>query len=689
MAGPEATEGIVAPNYGGLVQVASNAQLTDFEKRCEDLQKAQQEQNLPEILALAGHVRKCWEAAKRGKIEVEERLLKCMRQRKGVYDPEDLAKIRRHGGSELYMMLTSMKCRAAEAWIRDIMIPPGEKPWSLDPTPKPEMPFDLEDQIAQIVEQEATEMILAQGNMDGVTEESITARLQELRDEVHKEQMDTAKHATLRMEIEIEDELVEGKYYEELSKFIEDLVTYPAAFMKGPVIRKRKTLTWGEGQGGRPEPIVTEQIRKEYERVSPFDIYPSPGAKSIHDGFLIERLRLRRSDLQKLIGVPSYKEAAIRGILWEYGIGGLKDWLWTDQEKQQAENKPQFQEDPEALIDGLLFSGNVQGKMLLEWGMDPKQVPDPDLDYEITAIVVGNWVPMARLNPHPLGRRNYYTACYEEMNDSIWGKALPELMRDIAKICNATARHLVNNLAISSGPQVEAQKDRIDPTDMANIENIYPWKVWKTKSDSQGRNRAAIYFHQPEINAEPLMKVYEYFFKQASEVTGIPAYMYGSEKVGGAGKTASGLSMLMNAATKTLKGVVKHVDAGVIIPSIKEHWITLMLYDNEIEKTGDINVVARASEYLVVAEQLQARRTEFLQNTNNPTDMAIMGIEGRAAVLRETVKSLKMPTEDVVPTKEEMEEQKLIEQRRPPEEQAGGGKEAAILPGGQKAGGEQ
>lgn len=680
---PEATTGIIAPNSGGILQVATNAQLIDFEKRREDLQKAQQEQNKPEVLALAAHIRKCWEAAKRGKVEIEERLLKCMRQRKGVYDPEDLIKIRQHGGSEIYMMLTSMKCRAAEAWIRDIMIPPGEKPWSLDPTPKPEMPFDLEDQIAQIVEQEATEMIIQQG-IDAITVEQITARLQELRDDVHKEQMEDAKHVTLRMETEIEDELVEGNYYEALSEFIEDLVTFPAAFLKGPLIKKRKVLTWGEGENGQPEPIVTEEIRKDYERVSPFDIYPSPGAKNIQDGYCIERQRLRRSDLQKLIGVPGYKEAAIRGVLWEYGIGGMKDWLWTDQEKQDAENKPQFQDDPEPIIDGLLFSGNAQGKMLLEWGMTKEQVPDPDLDYEISALVIGNWVPMARINPHPLGRRNYYTACYDEMNDSIWGRALPELMRDIAKVCNASARHLVNNLAISSGPLVEAQTDRLAPGE--NIENLYPWKIIKTKSDAQGRNRNAIQFYQPNINADALMNVYDYFFKQASEVTGIPAYMYGSEKVGGAGKTASGLSMLMNAATKTLKGVIKHVDSGVIIPSINEHWLTLMLYDNEIEKTGDIAVIARASEYLIVAEQLQVRRTEFLVNTANPIDLQIMGIEGRAAVLRETVKALKMPTEDIVPSKKDMEERKQLMMQQPQGGSPGQGGEAEVLPGGQKAG---
>jgi hypothetical protein len=73
-----------------------------------------------------------------------------------------------------------------------------------------------------------------------------------------------------------------------------------------------------------------------------------------------------------------------------------------------------------------------------------------------------------------------------------------------------------------------------------------------------------------------------------------------------------------------------------------------------MEYEGDINIVARASEYLIIAEQLQARRQEFLAFTNNPTDMAIIGMDGRASVLRETVKSLKMDGDNIIPAEWEL-----------------------------------
>jgi hypothetical protein len=183
----------------------------------------------------------------------------------------------------------------------------------------------------------------------------------------------------------------------------------------------------------------------------------------------------------------------------------------------------------------------------------------------------------------------------------------------------------------------------------------HPWKLWQFNSPPAGSTGQQIPmgWFQPNPIIDVLLKLYDYFFKQASEVTGIPAYTYGSEAVSGAGKTASGLSMLMNAASKGLKEVAKHIDGGIIKPSVYEDWLHIML--NEPEKAkGDIEIVARASEYLIQMEQLAIRRMEWLQATNNPTDLQITGIEGRAEVLREGARSLKMQVDKVVPDREDI-----------------------------------
>ena len=677
----------------GLLQMATPNEVQTVEKAEQSKRDAEKDQQKPELLSLAAHLSRLWESAKQAKIDIDERLLKCLRQRKGEYDPDMKAKIAAHGGSDIYMYLTSMKCRAAEAWIKDIVTPPGDKPWSIDPTPEPDLPGDIIDKIEELVQLEAAQL-MAEGGIESVTIEQVRDRIQEIKDQIFKEHMETAKAAAHRMERRIEDQLREGNFYPSLDKFINDLVTFPTAFISGPLIRNKKVLVWDKDENGEPIPKVDATLKREYKRVSPFDLFPSSGSKTVQDGFLFERLRLRRSDFAELRGVSGYNSAAIDGMLLDYGAGGLRDWLWADQERAEAENKPMEMLDPEPVIDGLLFWGQVQGKLLKEWGMDKsgKQIINITQDYQVCALIVGRWVIMARLNAHPLGLRPYFSASYEEVADSIWGKSIPELMRDIQILCNAAARSLVNNMALASGPQVEVHFDRLEPGE--DVENLYPWKITKTKSDERGgADSRAMYFYQPNDNSEKLIKVYQYWFDQASEITGIPSYFQGSQSMGsGAGKTASGLSMLMNAATKTLKGVIFHIDS-VIRPIIKEHWMHIMLYDTDIEKTGDINVVARASEYLIMQEQLQLRLVEYLSATNNPVDMQIMGLKGRAAIHRELAKFLKIPVEDIIPPEEAFEPQG---QQQPgmmgqPGMETGAPGQGRIeqLPGGQRAGGQE
>lgn len=616
-------------------------------------QEAEEAQNQEPIINLASDLRSRWQAAYNSKQSsgVEEKLFQCLRQRRSQYDPDKLAKIRAAGRSEVFMNLTNVKCRSVEAWIREVELPPGDKPWGLSETPIPTLPKSKDQEISALVLEETVQIMMMQG-IDSVNEEQIQRRMEEIQEKVQKEKREYAEKQAQKIETQIEDELREGGYYEAVSCFIKDVTTYPAAFLKGPVVRRKKKLVWTEDQNGDMVPAIEIQPVKEYYSPSPFDMYPSPGARNVQDGYLFERHRLRRSDVVAMIGVEGFSEDAIRGVLHEYGRGGLREWLSVDQERAEAMDRPHEQTDPEAVIDCLEYWGSALGSDLLEWGMPAQQIPDPDLDYQVTAWMIGRWVVMARINPHPTDQRPYYCASYDADNNAIWNSCPPMLMKSTQDICNATARALVDNLAISSGPQVEVYMDRLDPSE--NPDEMYPWKRWKMKDSASGTSGRAINFYQPNSLADVLLKVYQYFFEQASEQTGIPTYMHGSQEVGGAGKTASGLTMLMNAASKTLKGVIAHIDEKVIIPSIKNHWLNIMLFNDDIQKTGDINVIARASEHLIIQEQLQMRRTEALDRiTGSQHILDIIGREGLAEVLRDYFTGLKMNTKDIVP--DEME----------------------------------
>ena len=109
------------------------------------------------------------------------------------------------------------------------------------------------------------------------------------RDTVLGKLKDEARKRVDRMEVKMEDQHVEGGFTEALQQFIDDVVTFPTAILKGPIVRKRMTLKWN---GTVLEP--TEEMRPEWERVDPFKFYPAPWISNVSDGFLIERHQFTR-----------------------------------------------------------------------------------------------------------------------------------------------------------------------------------------------------------------------------------------------------------------------------------------------------------------------------------------------------------------------------------------------------------
>ncbi len=594
--------------------------------------------------SLASHIRRCWEEAKMAKQDVERRLLDCLRRRKGEYDPGKLAAIRAEGGSAIYMMLTATKCRAASSWIRDILMPANEKPWGLDPTPIAQVPPEfLRPVFSQFMQQAA---LTAQQTGQMPDPQQV---MQSAEDHIRHAAQERAEKAARRHEDVIEDQLAEGQWDAALADFIDDFCTFPNAFIRGHNLRRVPSLAWMEGW----KPVKTLEIKPDWYRVSPFDLYPSPDATDIDNGaYLIERCRFTRGHLNKLIGVPGYNEDAIRLVLEEHGQSGLRDWLWTDGERAELEGRGHEWLTRGQTIDALIYCGGAQGLSLLQWGVDPDDVDDPLAEYEVEATLIGQHVIRVKINRDPLERRPYHTASFQPVPGSFWGQGIPELMADIQDVCNATARSLVNNLAISSGPQVEVYQERLQATE--DPTNIYPWKVWLTKDSNVTGNNPAVRFTQPSSNAAELLAVYDKFELRADDATNIPRYAYGNERVGGAGQTASGLSMLMESANKGIKDAIRHIDRGVIRRVIEALWLHNMQYSDDRSIKGDVAVVPRGSSAMLIREQTHQMRTQFLQMTANDYDMGILGREGRRDLLEAVAEKLDLP--GLIPSESKMQE---------------------------------
>lgn len=616
--------------------------------------KAQAEDNAKALnptaaTALAGFIRSEFEMMKRhrnsGNAGWSDRLLAAMRCFKGEYDPSKLAEINKFGGSSVYARLIAMKCRGATSLLRDVYLSP-DRAWGIAPPDDPEIPQSIMSSVMQLIQSElgTLEQAGTPANEDQVADR--TRQLVEAaRDAAKRKAKDQANVA----EDKLDEILKEGGWYTAVAEFLVDLPLFPFGCIKGPVVRIVPEVKWKNGKA-----TTTQTPKLTWQRVSPFDIWWTPGVSDIADAAVIERSRLTRSNLNDLLDLPGYNKDEVRAVLDEYGRGGLNDdWDTTDAERAVMESRENPNYNQSNMMACLTYTGNVQGRMLREWGMDNKQIPDDMRDYFVECFLVGQHVLKVQFSPSPRKRHPYYVTSFEKTPGTPVGNGLPDILADIGDVANATIRSLVNNLSISSGPQVVVLDDRLGPGE--NGDDLYPWKRWHMQSDPLGNSAtvAPVSFFQPTSNAQELLQVYQAFSQMADDMSAIPKYASGGS-AGGAGRTASGLAMLMGNASKILQTVAANVDRDVYAPALGNLFDLVLLTDQSGLLTGEEKVRVLGVNVAMQKETERARQLEFLQITANPIDMQIIGPKGRATVLRSVSKTIGLDGDDIVPSDDEL-----------------------------------
>ena len=636
------------------LQIIPVASASKLEK--EALKKNEKKQQAPLIVGLSSHVRKRWEVMRdHKKQDIEERLTKTARARNMEYSAAKMAEIKAQGGSEIFMGIVSTKCRTATAWLRDTLLGTGgDKPWSISATPVPDVPPDIITRLEGIMQQNLMQFY-AQGG-DQVDPSNLKQLASGMKDTAMREMKHEAEKRVDRMEKKMEDQLIEGGFVKALFEFTNDIATYPFATLKGPVPRKRKVLEWAEG-GLAP----TETVRDEWERVDPYKFYWAPWGDDIQNMPIIEVHHLTREDVEGMIGVEGYDEDAIRSLLSDFGVGGF-DWLDKDDAEMEDLEGKDFDEAASDLVAAIQLWDSIPGHLLIEWGLKEKEIDDPQRSYPCEVWMVNNVVIKAVLNYDMLGRKPYYVTSFEKVPGRIDGNGVADLCMDAQSMCNAAARSLSNNMGISSGPQVGVNVSRLPAGE--DITQMYPWKIWQFQQSEYGDVSQPINFFQPNSNAQALMAVFDRFMDIADEITGIPKYMTG-QHVPGAGRTSSGLSMLISNAGKSIKQVIANIDHDVLTPMLERQYQRNLRYSNDPDLIGDVQIIAKGAMSLVVKEAESVRKTEFLRLVlESPVAQQIVGLPGTAELMRDLAGNLNSNIDRLVPSREDVEKQQQIQQQQ-------------------------
>jgi hypothetical protein len=630
----------------GFLRVVSPADLNA--RDAADLAQRSAVNRPPVNYDLAHFVRGRWDAMRNhrntGHNPLNMRLLRAQRMFEGQYEPEKLVEIRKFGGSEVYARTVAVKCRGATSLLRSVYLG-VERPWSLDPQADPPVPPEVMTSITTLMASTAAQMQQAGMPMPPMEQarQTYVELVRQAQQRAERVAIQQAEAASDKMD----DILEAGGFYDALAEFLMDISLYPFACIKGPVVRMVPKLTWIQKQ---PSVQVVPQLF--WERVDPFNLYWDPGATDVEHAELIERKRLTRGDLNDVLGLPGYNDDAIRGALEDYQRG-LRDWMDSpDTESALNAGRESPQQNQSQKIDAIEYHGNIQGKVLLDNGVDARQVPDPDKDYLVQTWIVGRHTIKTQLSPSPRQRHPYYITSFEKVPGTIAGHGLPDILEDLQEVSNATLRALVNNLSIASGPQVVINTELLDPT--VNEDQLYPWKRWKVMSDPLGSNRDPVSFFQPQSNAQELIAIYQAINNLSDDVSAIPRYVTGESLSGGAGRTASGLSMLMGNAQKVLQTVAANIDIDVIRGLLSALYDMIMLTDQSGLLSGEEQIQVNGVTVAIQKDTEHQKQLQFLQITANPMDFSIIGKIGRGKVLRSIATDL-IKDEDVVPSDDDLQ----------------------------------
>jgi hypothetical protein len=178
--------------------------------------------------------------------------------------------------------------------------------------------------------------------------------------------------------------------------------------------------------------------------------------------------------------------------------------------------------------------------------------------------------------------------------------------------------------------------------------DIYPGKIFKRQAGMPGQSIYGLKFPN---TAPENMQMFDRFRQIADESTGIPSYSHGNTGVQGMTRTASGMSMLMGAASLSVKTVVKNLDDFLLKPlGLAYYQWNMQFYEGELNVVGDLEIKATGTSSLMQKEVRSQRLTTFLQSVQNPAVAPFVKV---SKIIQELAYSLDFDPEEIINSPEE------------------------------------
>jgi len=528
---------------------------------------------------------------KSGRYTQEQIWIECHQNFKGVYPAEmDFS----NGTSRAFVQATRPRVVTGVAMIAPIILPPGDKSFTVDPSTNPYLPKFAAKLVGQ-----------------GISPE-----------EVRSQVMAEASKRADAMENRVQDGLDETGWP---AKFIQtslDMCLYGTSVLMGPMaiaLKKKpmeKRSVWERiknvftGHYAALEKMgLEEDFRPEIEVVSPFDFYPDPSARSVEEcDSCIVRKVVGRAQLREMRRREGFFSDAIDEVLDKNPDGNwVLEGSWEG--AINITNSQQMQSAPSGRFVCLVRWGWLSGRDLRKAGIS---VDESQLEEQIMAQtwVIGNKVIALLVSTLHQDRLPFYVTPYSLIPHCIWGGGLAEMMRDSQASVNAYERMKLDNAAMCAGPQIFVTASRLMP---GQNTRVVPRKTWLLRESESGSTQKPIEIYMPECRVAEYQASQDKALQFIQEQTNMPNMLMGFGGEGMHNRTSSGASMQFNSAVTPMKSVIFNIENHMIIPMIQAMCRFYLEFSKDETIRGDHKVIAKGVQGLMAREAIWEKVQGVLQ----------------------------------------------------------------------------
>jgi hypothetical protein len=613
----------------------------------EDSRQMRQLQNL------TGFVEKKFHEAQIARQPTERRWVESWTQFNGELSSEEantlaIIKKRNPTASSLFINITKTKTLAAFGQICEILFGDSNFPLEIQHTPEPEgiaeeafiAPEEFPDTGVDVYGFKGDGKEIAPGTTSTSLLGGLQKKYQQFLDLGKKvvpgmspdpatfDQISPAKESAARMTKVVQDQLAEQDIEKAVRNAVLECTILGTGCLKRPYTHATTVHKWEQTDTGRIY-MPTERLVPKASFASVWNIYPDPGCRRLEDAeYVIERHLMTAHKLAMLKREKHFINSAIDEVLAS-GSGTVREPQWWENTLQEHNYNSEIWGDYEILE----YNGYIDKDFLASLDyVDQEELKDLTHILRVNIWVCGGKLIRILINPFTPQAEDYYLFPYEENPYQIWGKGLPENMKDSQAIMNGSFRMAVDNLKFAGSVMFEVNENYLAPGQDMTIHN---GKIFRTQGGPPGQTIFPI--TTPNV-AQSNIQMLDKARTLADESTGQPSYSYGQYTTGQT-RTASGMSMLMQAASLSIKTVVKNLDQYLLEPMGRAYFYWNMQFNDEIEEIhGDLNVVAKGTASLMQKEVQSQRLLSFLQiSAGNQMMAPFINIE---YVLKELAKSM-------------------------------------------------